>query len=71
MLCKVTSTRNDMTRAQERGDLEVPGGSWRTLGSFMCQAARIWNITPADIKNAKTVGSAKLKIREFVKGLPV
>ena len=39
--------------------------------SFIYDAAKIWNKAPADIKTCKTLGAAKLKIKNYCMTLPV
>ena len=38
---------------------------------FSRNAAKLWNIAPADIKNAKTINIAKKAIKIYCKSLPI
>ena len=50
----------------------VEGGKFNTLRQrFTRDAARIWNRSPEEIKNAKTLMGAKKEIKKFCKTLPI
>ena len=57
-------------RAQARGDLVVPGGLKIVTDSFRCQAAKLWNAAPLELRQAKSLYTAKRIIKDFVKTLP-
>ena len=39
--------------------------------TFINDAARLWNVAPAAIKNCKTLFAAKKQIKIFVRTLPI
>ena len=51
--------------------LEITSKSKRSCNSFMGDCPRLWNAAPLEIKNAKTISSAKNAIKKFIKTLPV
>ena len=67
---KDISQGDRVTRAAVRGDLIVKGTSTKGQASFINDASRAWNRIPENIKNTKTIFSAKSKIRVFVLTLP-
>ena len=60
-----------ITRGVTQGKLEEPGTSYRSTNSFIGDATRLWNVAPIEIKSAKTLYSAKLEIKKYVKTLPI
>jgi hypothetical protein len=71
LLARTTTMANMETRSSTRGDLELPGGSRLLRASFLHQAVQLWNMAPRDIRDSRTIGVMKKKIKSFVKCLPV
>jgi hypothetical protein len=59
-----------ITKSQARGDLLVTSGSRIKQNSFSCQAAKIWNKAPIELREARSRGIVKRLIKKFVQGLP-
>ena len=53
------------TRAYKRGDLATEACSVKNQATFLNDAFKIWNVAPINIKNSKTLLSAKSEIRKF------
>ena len=54
-----------------RGDLVLTAHSVKTQSSFTYDAAKLWNNAPNNIKNCKTLFSAKKEIRKYAQSFPV
>ena len=71
---KVTSDSNGINTALTRsgGNLRLVESGRSNLCSktFINDAIRIWNSTPSNIKEAKSLYSVKKSIKEFVTTLP-
>ena len=61
---------NIVTRSQKFKVMEQGKPCRLFQNSFAYPTARIWNMAPGYIKNAKNVSAAKSKIRDFVQKLP-
>ena len=63
---------NYATRSSsEASRLKFAAKTVRACSSFMGDCPKIWNAAPAEVKSAKTIYSAKLAIKKFIKSLPV
>ena len=60
-----------LSRAASRGDLLVKGKTELRQSTFINDASKIWNNAPLTIKQSKTISSAKIEIKKFVKTLPI
>ena len=59
------------TRSVARADFVVRGKTTQMTKSFIGSATRLWYIVPNDVKNAKTLITAKQYIQIFCKTLPI
>ena len=59
------------TRAAARGRPCEIGRSKQTQNSCISDAIRIWNIAPDIVKNCKSLYSAKVETKKYVKTLPI
>ena len=55
------------TRSVQTESLTVMGNGPKMLSTFHSDSARIWNHSPDQIKNCKTLFAAKKAIKQFVK----
>ena len=60
-----------ISRSTTSGILKIPEKNKLTRSTFICDAIKAWNLAPPEIKNALTYMDAKMKIKTFVKNLPV
>ena len=58
-------------RSGASGKLNEVSGSEKLKSSYINDGAKAWNLTPAVIKNCKSLFSAKVEIKKIVKTLPV
>ena len=58
-------------KSSNKPDLVITGQSKLQMQSFINDAARIWNLAPASIKDCKSIGTVKYCIKSFVKTLPI
>ena len=47
------------------------GHSKKTRASFVGDASRVWNKAPIKIKEANSIGTAKLAIKAYCKTIPI
>ena len=59
------------TRSVQTESLMVMGNGQKMLSTFHSDSARIWNHSPDQIKNCKTLFAAKKAIKQFVMTLPI
>ena len=59
------------TRSVTRGDLVVRGKTTQMSKSFIGSATRLWYNVPNEVKNAKSLITAKKNIKTFCKTLPI
>jgi hypothetical protein len=59
------------TRACSGGKLKEEGTNKLSLKTFKCDASRLWNSAPKEIKDCLTLNSAKNAIKKFVQTLTV
>ena len=69
-------TRNDVihdrrTRASTENVLMETHGCKTLNGTFINDAAKIWNRAPAEIKDSTSLYAAKNNIKKFVRTLPI
>ena len=58
-------------RRGTRREMKEGGRTKLIQDSFTRDAGRIWNRAPATIKNASSIGAAKLEIKKFCRTLPI
>ena len=58
-------------RSGATGKLNEVSGSDNLKACYINDGAKAWNKTPSIIKNCKSLFSAKIEIKKFVKTLPV
>ena len=67
-----TETENKRTlRASTIRDMEEGGRYKTTQNSFVRDTGHVWNQAPKEIKETKTLSSAKAAIRKYCKSLPI
>ena len=59
------------TRADHNARLIKVGHSKKTMTSFVGDASRVWNKAPIKIKEANSIGTAKLAIKAYCKTIPI
>jgi hypothetical protein len=63
-----TKLQMSKTRSSAQGNLRVPAAEKLVASkSFMVRSAVTWNQIPADIRNSKSVGIFKKKLKEWIK----
>ena len=59
------------SRSITNGKIIEEGTSEKSTSTFINDATRAWNNAPRNIKDCKSIHSAKKAIKQFVKTLPV
>ena len=68
---QVAAENGRESRAVSNRTLVLNKGSTLTNDSFLYDASKLWYNAPEDLKNTKTLYSAKLEIKNFCASLPM
>ena len=61
----------DGLKSVNKPELVASGKSCLQSQTFYNDAEKVWNVVPNDIRECKTLNAAKIRIKEFIRSLPI
>ena len=69
-IMEVTYPKSNMTTRSAGIKINTAAPFYKSHASFKYPSAKLWNISPTNIKNARTLNEARKNINAFVRTLP-